>query len=80
MWCIVWSMETTDITAKRAAVRTAVREGMRKWGNVQRGQAERRDPLVLTALELGISKEDIHGLTGLGRTTIDRIEKGAHDA
>ena len=32
------------------------------------------------ALAAGITKEEIRILTGLGRTTIDRIEKGARDA
>jgi predicted DNA-binding transcriptional regulator AlpA len=41
-----------------------------------------RDPLVRTALDAGLSKEEVHVLTGLGRNTIDRIiaKKGAGDA
>lgn len=56
--------------------RDALREGMRRWGEVQRGQAELRDPLVLALLEVGVSVEEIHQAMGLGRSTIDRIRKG----
>ena len=78
-------MEGTDWSApnayERAAVarenkRDALREGLRRWGRVQRSQAEHRDPLVLASLEAGITKEEIHQTTGLGRSTLDRIEKG----
>jgi hypothetical protein len=34
-----------------------------------------RDPVVRTAIDAGLSKEEVHILTGLGRTTIDRIVK-----
>lgn len=62
--------------------REALREQLRSWGEVQRAQAASRDRLVLACLESGLfTKEEIHGLTGLGRTTIDRIEKSkARDA
>ena len=49
--------------------RDALRTRLRKWGRQQR----ERDPLVLAALDAGISIEEIHQLTGLGRSTIDRI-------
>jgi len=53
-----------------------LREELRSWGETQRVQIARRDPLVLACLESGVfTKEEIHALTGLGRTTIDRIEK-----
>jgi uncharacterized protein YerC len=55
-----------------------VREGLRSWGRRRHSLESERDPLVLAALaEDGITKEEIHALTGLGRATIDRIEKGA---
>lgn len=81
----MWSMSGTDwseanayerAAAVKHAKREALREGLRRWGRTQRSQAEHRDPLVLGCLEAGITKEEIHILTGLGRTTIDRIEKG----
>lgn len=59
-----------------AEKREALRGELRSWGDTQRAQAASRDPLVLTCLESGLfTKEEIHMLTGLGRTTIDRIEK-----
>jgi hypothetical protein len=70
--CIVQGMGTTE-------KRDALRYDLRRWGEVQRGQSEHRDPMVLASLEAGVLKEEIHHLTGLGRTTIDRIERGARD-
>lgn len=59
--------------------RRALREELRSWGETQRAQAANRDRLVLACLESGLfTKEEIHALTGLGRTTIDRIEKSKH--
>jgi len=59
-----------------AGNREALREQLRSWGEIQRTQAANRDRLVLACLESGLfTKEEIHALTGLGRTTIDRIEK-----
>jgi hypothetical protein len=56
--------------------RDALREELRAWGETQRAQAANRDRLVLACLDSGLfTKEEIHVLTGLGRTTIDRIEK-----
>jgi hypothetical protein len=56
--------------------RDALREELRSWGETQRAQAASRDRLVLACLDSGLfTKEEIHILTGLGRTTIDRIEK-----
>ena len=62
----------------RASEREALREELREWGEIQRSQASRRDALILACLNSGLfKKEEIHVLTGLGRTTIDRIEKSA---
>ena len=59
--------------------RDALREQLRSWGETHRAQAASRDRLVLDCLESGLfTKEEIHALTGLGRTTIDRIEKSKH--
>ena len=55
--------------------REALLYGLRSWGKRSRNLAAERDPLVLDCLALGISKENIHQATGLGRSTIDRIEK-----
>lgn len=61
------------------AVASGLRANLRDWGRQRRGLDSKRDPLVRDALEAGITKEEIHILTGLGRTTIDRIEKGKAD-
>ena len=56
--------------------RDSLREELRSWGQTRRAQAASRDRLVLACLDSGLfTKEEIHVLTGLGRTTIDRIEK-----
>jgi hypothetical protein len=59
-------MDSTDQPA-------IIRAALRRWGTRQHNLAHERDPLVLAALEAGISREEIHILTHLGRTTIDRI-------
>lgn len=56
-----------------------LRAALRRWGSRQRGLAGERDPLVLAALDAGITREEIHILTGLGRTTIDRIVQVKHE-
>lgn len=40
-------------------------------------QNARRDDLVRQAIQLGVSKRRVHVLTGIARTTIDRIVDGA---
>jgi hypothetical protein len=49
------------------------REALATWGRREKDNKTARDPLVTQALRLGITREEIHLLTGLGRTTIDRI-------
>ena len=63
-------------TGERDAGRSAARAALRRWGSNRRTLENDRDPVVLGALEAGITKEEIHIVTGLGRSTIDRIEKG----
>lgn len=48
---------------------------LRQWGKRQKALTLNRDPLVLAALKHGITIEEIHQSTGLGRSTIDRIKK-----
>ena len=60
--------------------RDAMRSALKAWGERRRRLEAERDPLVRQALEAGVIKEEIHKLTDLGRTTIDRIGKeGASD-
>ncbi len=52
-----------------------VEQSLKGWASDSRRLTEQRDSLVTHALELGISKHRIHVLTGIARTTIDRIIK-----
>jgi len=61
----------TGDTAKREAFRQA----LHSWAERQRSDAQDRDGLVTGALAAGLSKEEVHVITGLGRTTIERIVK-----
>lgn len=52
----------------------AVRHALRSWRRRAASVAADRDPLIYTAVaEAELTKEEVHILTGLGRTTIDRI-------
>jgi hypothetical protein len=55
--------------------RETSRQALRSWRRRSDSVAVDRDPVVRTAIDAGLSKEEVHILTGLGRTTIDRIVK-----
>lgn len=57
----------------------ALRVALRRWRSRKDSLEHERNPLVLAALEVGITKEEVHVVTGLGRTTIDRIQARAAD-
>jgi hypothetical protein len=65
-----------DENGKRVAMRAALRQ----WGRRQDTMNRNRDPLVLASLAAGVTREEIHFLTRLGRTTIDRIAAKAEAA
>ena len=46
-----------------------------QWAAQQREAGSTRDRLVRAALAAGITKHRIHVITGIARTTIDRIIK-----
>ena len=52
----------------------AARQALRAWRRRSDAVTADRDPLVLAALGAGLTKEEVHVITGLGRTTIDRIQ------
>lgn len=52
------------------------RRTLAAWGKRRKADSAARDPMVADALGNGITREEIHILTGLGRTTIDRIIAG----
>lgn len=60
--------------------RRILRKALQSWGNRRRSLETERDSLVRAALEADITKEEIHKSTDLGRTTIDRIQKGQESA
>ena len=43
------------------------------WAAEQDAVGSRRDEVVRAALDAGLSKSEVHRLTGIARTTIDRI-------
>ena len=53
-----------------------IRSQLRRWRTRKLMVDRDRDRLVRTALQEDVSREDIHILMGVGRTTIDRIVKG----
>lgn len=49
------------------------REVLTTWAAERRSVAGRRDEVVCAAVEAGLTKAEVHRLTGIARTTIDRI-------
>ena len=49
------------------------REILTAWAAERRSVASKRDEVVRAAVEAGLSKSEVHRLTGIARTTIDRI-------
>jgi hypothetical protein len=63
--CSVRSM--TELTVRQA------REMLTAWAAEQGEVASRRDEVVRAAVAAGLSKSEVYRLTGIARTTIDRI-------
>jgi hypothetical protein len=57
----------TELTVRQA------REMLTAWAVEQDAVAGRRDEVVRSAVDAGLSKSEVHRLTGIARTTIDRI-------
>jgi len=57
----------TELTVRQA------REMLTAWAAEQDAVASRRDGVVQAAIDAGLSKSEVHRLTGIARTTIDRI-------
>ena len=49
------------------------REMLASWAADRRAVDGRRDEVVRTAAEAGLIKSEIHRLTGIARSTLDRI-------
>jgi hypothetical protein len=56
--------------------REALESALTRWAKQRTRSDSDRDALVLAAVRHGIGKTRIHELTGIARTTIDRILKG----
>ena len=57
----------TELTVRQA------RQMLTAWAAEQDAVASRRDGVVQAAIDAGLSKSEVHRLTGIARTTIDRI-------
>jgi hypothetical protein len=57
----------TELTVRKA------REMLAAWAAEQDAVGSRRDEVVRAAIDAGVSKSEVHRLTGIARTTIDRI-------
>ena len=64
----------TELTVRQA------REMLAAWAAEQDLVAGRRDDVVRAAVTAGLSKSEVHRLTGIARTTIDRIVSAAQAA
>jgi hypothetical protein len=60
----------TELTVREA------REMLAGWAAEQDAVGRRRDEVVRAAIDAGLSKSEVHRLTGIARTTIDRILGG----
>ena len=54
------------------------KEMLTAWSAEQEAVAGRRDEVVRAAVDAGLSKAEVHRLTGIARTTIDRIVGADH--
>jgi len=55
--------------------REALEYALTQWAASRSQVDAARDPLVRKAVEVGISKHHVHVITGIARTTIDRITR-----
>ena len=63
-----------ELTVRRA------RDMLAAWAVEQGAVAGRRDEVVRAAVAAGLSKSEVHRLTGIARTTIDRIVRAGHES
>ena len=57
----------TELTVRKA------RQMLAGWAAEQDAAGSRRGGVVQAAIDAGLSKSEVHRLTGIARTTIDRI-------
>jgi hypothetical protein len=56
------------------------REMITTWAVAQRAAAVQRDEVVRAAVAAGLSKSEVHRLTGIARSTVNRIVGSGRDA
>jgi hypothetical protein len=59
----------SELTARQAMIE----RGLKEWAERRTEWDASRDEIVRGAVAAGISKHRVHVLTGIARTTIDRI-------
>ena len=57
----------TELTVRQA------RQMLTAWAAEHDAVGSRRDQVVRAAIDAGLRKSEVHRLTGIARTTIDRI-------
>ena len=57
----------TELTVRQA------REMLTAWASEWQAVDGKRDEVILAAVEAGLTKSEVHRLTGIARTTVDRI-------
>jgi hypothetical protein len=57
----------TELTVRQA------RQMLTAWAAEHGAVGSQRDEVVQAAVDAGLSKSEVHRLTGMARTTIDRI-------
>jgi hypothetical protein len=71
--CSVWGIIRDRIPGMSSSTEDEFRKTFTAWARRRKAVNADRDTMVAAALAHGISREEIHILTGLGRTTVDRI-------
>jgi hypothetical protein len=66
------------MTGREPTVREA-RQMLTQWAAKQAAVSRERDIVIPIAVRSGLSKMEVHRLTGLSRPTIDRIIESAAD-
>ena len=75
-----YTMQKCSIRSMTALTVRQAREMLTAWAAEQNAVAGRRDEVVRSAVDAGLSKSEVHRLTGIARTTIDRVLGQASEA
>ena len=72
-----YAMQSCSVGCMKELTVRQARELLAAWAAEQDAVAGRRDEVVRAAVDAGLSKIEVHRLTGIARTTIDRIVSAA---